>query len=109
MFDTRVVDNDTHSYCCHASFSVFSSVERDKKQKYSQVCQDCRATFTSLCVLFGGVLGCEATAFLKWIGNVLLAKQEMSYGTVMGWVCARLSFAILHATLMCFGSLVLYK
>ena len=47
------------------------------------------------------MLGCEATAFLKRIGDMLSAKWEMDYGTVMGWVRARLSFAILRATLLC--------
>ena len=32
---------------------------------------------------------------------MLSAKWEMDYGTVMGWVRARLSFAILLATLLC--------
>ena len=31
---------------------------------------------------------------------MLSAKREMDYGTVMGWVHARLSFVILHATLL---------
>ena len=43
------------------------------------------------------MLGCEATAFLKWIGDML----EMDYGTAIGWVRARMSFAILRATLLC--------
>ena len=32
---------------------------------------------------------------------MLSVKWEMDYGTVMGWVRARLSFAILRATLLC--------
>ena len=47
------------------------------------------------------MLGCEAIALFKRIGDMLLAKWEMDYGTVMGWVHARLSFVILHATLLC--------
>ena len=47
------------------------------------------------------MLGFEATAFLKQIDNMLPVNWEMDYGTVLGWVRARLSFAILHATLLC--------
>ena len=36
-----------------------------------------------------------------WNSDILLAKWEMDYGTVMGWVHARLSYMILHATLLC--------
>ena len=57
------------------------------------------ATFTPLCVSVDGMLGCEATAFFKRIGDMLLAKWKMYYGTVMGW--DGLSFVILHATLLC--------
>ena len=53
------------------------------------------------------MMGCEATAVLKWIGDMLSANWEMDYGTVMGWVRARLSFVILHATLLCVWGLVL--
>ena len=38
---------------------------------------------------------------------MLLAKKEINYGPVMGWVHARLSFVILHATLLCVRGLVL--
>ena len=54
-----------------------------------------------MCVSVYGMMGCEATAILKWIGDMLSANWEMDYGTVMGWVRARLSFMILHATLLC--------
>ena len=53
-----------------------------------------------MCVSVDGMLGCEATVFLKWIGD-MSAKWEIDYGVVMRWVYARLSFAILCATLLC--------
>ena len=47
------------------------------------------------------MLGCEATTFLKQIGDILSAKWKMDYGTVMGQIHARLSFMILRVTLLC--------
>lgn len=90
MFDIRVVNPDAQSYCDCTPLAVLSSAEYDKRQKYSQACQDCRATFSPLCMSIDGMLGCEATAFLKQIGDMLSAKWEMDYETVMGWVHARL-------------------
>ena len=58
--------------------------KRDKKHKYSQACQNCRATFTHLCVSVDGMLGCESTAFLKQNGDMLSAKWEIDYGVVNG-------------------------
>ena len=81
--------------------AVLSSAECDKKQKYSQACQDWRATFTPLCVSVDGMMGQEARAFLQQIADLLSAKWEMDYSLVMGWIRTRLSFAILCATLLC--------
>ena len=53
-----------------------------------------------MCVSVDGMLGCKATAFLKWISVILLANWEMDYLTVIGWVRAMFLFAILCATLL---------
>ena len=47
------------------------------------------------------MLGCKATAFLKQISDMLLARWEVDYETVKGWAHAKLLFAILRATLLC--------
>ena len=82
-----------------------STVERDKKQKYSQACQDRKAIFTPMCVSVDGMLGCEATAFLKQIGDMLSAKWKMDHETVMGWVRARLSLRSFMLHCCVFGGL----
>ena len=56
---------------CLAHGINHSTAEHDKKQKYSQAYQDRRATFTPLFMSVDGMLGCEATAFLKWISDML--------------------------------------
>ena len=99
LFDIHVVDTDTHSICDHIPTAVLSSAVCDKK--HAQASQDYRATFMPLHVSVDGMLGCEATAFLKLIGDMLSAKWEEDYGTVIRWVHARLSFVILCATLLC--------
>ena len=101
LFDIHVADTDAQSYWSQAPLAVLSSAECDKKKKYSQACQDRRSTSTPLCVSVNGMMGQEATAFLQWITDLLPAKWEMDYGLVMGWICTRLSFAILRATLLC--------
>ena len=79
--------------------AALGSAECDKK--YSQACQDQRATFTSLCVSVDGMMGHEATAFLQQIADLLSAKWEMDYGLVMGWIHTRLPLAIVPAALLC--------
>ena len=87
--------------------ALLSTAECDKKQKYLQVSQDCRATFTPLCMSVDGMLGCKATAFLKWIGDMLTPKWEMDYGTVMGRFI--LGYCLQSFMLHCcvFGGLIL--
>ena len=96
LFDICVVDTDTQSYWNQTPLAVLSSAECDKKNKYSQACQDQRATFTPLCVSVDGTAGHEATAFLQQITDLLSAKWTMDYGLVMGWIRTRLSFVIHH-------------
>ena len=50
LFDIRVVDTDSQPYCDRTPVAVLSTAEYDKKHKYSYPGQDCRATFTPLCV-----------------------------------------------------------
>ena len=47
------------------------------------------------------MLGSEAGFFVKRQGDFLAAKWERPYSVVMGWVRARLSFAIFRAALLC--------
>ena len=47
------------------------------------------------------MLGVEAGFFVKQLSNFLAARWERPYSIAMGWVRARLSFAILRATLLC--------
>ena len=78
LFDIRVVDTDAQSYWNRTPLAVLCSAECDKK-KYSQACLDRRATFTPLCVSVDGMMGPEATMFLKRIADLLSAKWETDW------------------------------
>ena len=101
LFDIRVIDTDTRSYCTRSPKDVLGTAEGENKHKYLQACQDRHATFTPLCVSVDGMLGSEVEFFVRRLGDFLAAKWERPYSVVMGWVRAHLSFAILWATLLC--------
>ena len=101
LFDIRVVDTDARSYCARSPKDVLGTAEGEKKHKYLLACQNRHATFTPLCVSVDGMLGSEAEFFVRRLGDFLAAKWERLYSVVMGWVRARLSFAILQAALLC--------
>ena len=48
-----------------------------------------------------GMLGREAGYFMHRLADVLCRKWEKPYGVVMGFVRARLSFAILKTSMLC--------
>ena len=101
LFDIRVVDTDAQSYVNRSPKEVLGTAEKDKKAKYSVACEERRALFTPLCFSVDGLMGTEAEVFLKRLGDRLAVKWEKSYSEVMGWVRARLSFAILRASILC--------
>jgi len=101
LFDIRVINTDAQSYSARTPLAVSCLAEVEKKRKYSQACNDRRATFTPLCVSVDGMFGPETEFFVKRLSDFLAAKWESPYGVVMGWVQAHLSFAILQATLLC--------
>jgi len=101
LFDIRVVDTDARSYHACNPHDILSSAESEKKCKYLQACQDLCATFTPLCVSVDGMLSSEAKFFVWRLGDFLAVKWERLYTVVMGWVRARLSFAMLWAALLC--------
>ena len=98
LFDVRVTDTDTPQQVVSA---ILSSAEEAKKKKYSKAATLHRASFTPLVVSVNGVLGQEANFFIKHLAQKLAHKWEKSNSEVLGWMRARLSFAILRATNLC--------
>ena len=80
---------------CHVQQS------KKKKRKYSAAVEERCATFTPFVVSVNGVLGHDARHLMKCPGDRIALKWEKSHSVVMGWVHARLAFAILRATNLC--------
>ena len=101
LFDIRVIDTDAQSYCNRTPREVLHAAEKEKKSKYATACEERRASFTPICCSVDGVFGSEAEVFLKRLGENLAAKWNRGYSQVIGWVRARMSFAILRASILC--------
>ena len=98
FFDVRVVDSDASSYVQRDVNAVLSSIEHFKKQKYSQAAECVHASFTPFVVTADGALG---KAFMRLLSEKIAATWHKSNSEVMGYVRARLMFAILRATNLC--------
>ena len=101
LLDIRVVDTDVQSYANRSPMEVLGVAEKEKKMKYSLACEERRGTFTPFCCSVDGLSGHEAETFLKRLGDCLAVKWDKSYSEVMGWVRARLMFAVLRSSIMC--------
>ena len=96
LFDVRVTDTDVPTYSQRVVSAILSSAEEAKKTTYSEAAALRRASFTQFVVSVDGVLGQEASFFIKHLAQKLAHKWKKSNSEVLGW--ARLSFAILRAT-----------
>ena len=99
--DVRVTDVDASSYVSRPVSKVLAGQEKDKKNKYLRSCLDSRCHFTPFVCSVDGVLGVEASAFLKHLSRKLAAKWERRIAEVSGYVKMRMSLAIVRATNRC--------
>ena len=100
-FDVRVTDTDAPSHSQRVVTAILSSAKEEKKKKYSEAAALRRASFIPLVVSVDGVLGREANCLVKQLAQKLAHKWDKSNSEVIGWMRARLSFAILRATNLC--------
>jgi len=94
-FDVRIVDTDAQSYLTH---SPLFGAEIEKKRKYSAACCACQAHFTPLCFSVDGLAGGEASSFIKRLASGLAVCWDKK---IIGWVEARLRFALVRPTVLC--------
>ena len=98
LFDVPVTATDAPSHSQRVISAILSSAE---EAKYSEAAALRRASFTPFVESVDGVLGREANFFIKHVAQKLAHKWEKSNSEVLGWMRARLSFAILRATNLC--------
>ena len=105
-----VWQTQANSYLHRDVGAVLSSIEHTKKQKYSQAAEMINASFTPFVVTADGALGLEAKTFIRHLAEKIAAIWHKSYSEVLGYVRARMLFAILRATNLCIrGSRVKWR
>ena len=110
LFDIRVIDTDAQSHVQRSVDAVLASAEREKKRKYSEAAMARHASFSPFVLSVDGQMRREARVFMKRVAEKLAITWQRSYSEVMGWVQARMSFAILRATNRCIrGSRVKWR
>ena len=95
------MDTDANSYVQRNVEAVLSSAEHMKKMKYVDAVEMRHATFTPFVVSVDGILGRTARMFVNHLGDSIADMWNKSHSEVMGWVRAKMPFAILRATNLC--------
>jgi hypothetical protein len=101
IVDVRVTDTDAKSYRHRDPVKVISTEEEEKKWKYLKSCLEQQCHFTPFVCSTDSLLGREVETFAKQLTAKLATKWQKTYSQVCGYVKARLSIAIVHATHLC--------
>ena len=105
-----MTDTDAPSYLTRSVGNVLAMAEEEKKRKYVSTVEARNGSFSPFVVTVDGAMGPEAVLFLHRLAEKLSAGRERSYGEVLGWTKAWLSFAIVRATGLCLrGSRVRWR
>jgi hypothetical protein len=101
IFDVRITDTDQPTNRNTAPSKVLLRHEKEKKNKYGDLCIAKRQTFTPLVFSIDGLLGKEATAASKRLASSLAAKWKRSYSEICGYVRSRISIALVRSSSRC--------
>ncbi|CAH3018770.1 unnamed protein product [Porites evermanni] len=81
---------------------IYRIHENEKKRKYnSRVTEIEQGTFTPLGFTTTGEMTDECLRYHSRLAELLSAKKQESYATIISWVRAKVSFAILRSALLC--------
>ena len=101
VIDLKVMNLDAKSRSKRSTATELSGGEREKIYKHQQACKDIRADFVPFVVSTDGCMGEQAQKFLRRLGRRLAEKWGKAYSSVVGFLFARMSIAIVRATSMC--------
>jgi hypothetical protein len=94
-------DTDQPTYRKLEPSKVLLRHEKEKKNKYGDLCIARRRTFTPLVFSVDGLQGKEATAASKRLATCLASKWKRSYSEICGFVRSRLSIALVRSSSRC--------
>ena len=97
IFDVCVTDTDQPSYQHLDPKKVLEGHATRKKNKYLSACLSQRRHFTPLISSVDGLVEKEQVAYCQRLASKLADKWQKPYSSVMGYVKARLSIALVRA------------
>ena len=100
--DIRVFNPHAPSNRASSAGSCYKRDEQEKRRAYDERIQQVeRATFIPVVFSAHGGMGKSANSLYKRIASMLSERTHEAYSSVMTWIRARLSFALLRASVVC--------
>ena len=87
---TRAIDTDAQSHVQHSVDAVLASAEREHRNTVEPLYEGHSEYGTP-----SSLRTQKTRVFMKWVAKKLAMKWQKPYSEVIGWVQARMSFAIL--------------
>ena len=101
-FDVRVVNPYARSNRLESLPALYRRHEKMKRRAYDQRVREVEhATFVPLVFSLTGGAGISAAACLKRLASGLSDKWDQPYSQTIGWLRAKLSFALLRSSIYC--------
>ena len=102
FFDVRIFNPFSSSYIEQSLTSSKNLHEKEKKRKYEERIRDVEmSSFSPLVFTFFGGAGRETDVVIKKLVSELSIKRDEPYSDVIRTFRTKLSFALLHASLLC--------
>ena len=101
IVDVRITDTDQPTHLDKTPFVAIELQENEKKKKYAKKCMEQRRHFTPFVLSVDGMLGKEAQSFLKHLAYIYVAKWDLTYSQVRGYLNSKISIACLRAAHRC--------
>ena len=101
VVDVRLTDTDQRTWRGRSVEKAILAQEREKKEKYLSDCQAARMDFTPFVVSVDGVLGREASMFLKRLTQHLAGRWEAAPSQIANYINTKMSISVLRATHQC--------
>ena len=98
IFDVRMVNLGSETYCDDISENVLERHEKEKKNQYLQKCMEQSRYFTPLVCSCDGSLAKEFDKAVKDLSMKLSLKDDKPYSKICGMLQIRISIAIQRAS-----------
>ena len=101
-FDVKVFNPFAKSYVKESLTQFYRRLEMDKKRAYEASVREVElGCFTPLVFSTSDGLGPAAKTFCKRLASLIPEKHDQPYSPTLFWLCAKLSFLLLHSAIMC--------